>query len=392
MDFLKRAAELKEESISFRRFFHENAETGLDMPVARKFIKEKLTSFGITPTECGYGITATVGTGKPVILLRADMDALPMAEESGEEFSCKIGNMHACGHDLHASMLLTAAKMLKECESELKGTVKFMFQPAEETFEGAENLISNGILENPHVDAAFALHVTSGKMPLGVIAYNPSGTMMASVDGFRIDIKGRGSHGAYPHQSVDPIMIGVYIHQALQSLIARESDAEKMCVLTIGQFHAGSAANIIPDTAFMEGTLRTDDKNEREKLVRRISEVVKATAAMYGGEAEISTLSAVPPLVCDEAVTKAYAGYIAEMNIEGFYPMDKVRSNASEDFALIAEKVPAALMYVSAGFTDDTPAYPAHNPKVRFNEDGITNGAAIYAQCAKRWLEDNSSL
>ena len=152
MSFYERAKTLMDETVSHRRFFHKNAETGLDMPMAREYVTKKLAEYGYSPKECGRGITATAGSGSPVILLRADMDALPMKEESGEEFSCENGNMHACGHDFHAAMLLTAAKMLKECESELKGTVKFMFQPAEETFEGARNMISSGILEDPKVD------------------------------------------------------------------------------------------------------------------------------------------------------------------------------------------------------------------------------------------------
>ncbi len=392
MDFYKRATELNEQTVSHRRFFHKNAEVGLDMPQAQQYVTEKLTEYGLNPQKCGYGISATVGSGSPVILLRADMDALPMAEESGEEFACPTGkSAHACGHDLHAAMLLTAAKILKECENELKGTVKFMFQPAEETFEGSRNMIENGILENPKVDAALAFHVTGGKMPLGICAYNPAGVMMASVDGFRIAIQGKGAHGAYPHTSVDPIMIGVHIHQALQTLIARESDAEKMCVLTIGQFHAGTAANIIPDTAYLEGTLRTDDKAQREKLVRRISEVAEATAAMYGGRVKITVLSAVPPLICDKDTTESFIKYIGELNIPGHMPVAGAKSTASEDFALISDKVPSALMYISAGFLDERGSYPSHNPKVRFNEGVLPNGAAMYAYCAKRWLEDNFS-
>jgi len=389
MDFLKRATELNEETVSHRRFFHQTAETGLNMPKAQEYVLNKLSEYGYDPTKCGYGVTATAGTGEPVILLRADMDALPMAEESGEEFACPTGNAHACGHDLHAAMLLTAAKMLKECESELKGTVKFMFQPAEETFEGSRNMIENGILENPKPDAALAFHVTTGKMPLGVYAYNPGGVMMASVDGFRIEIRGKGAHGAYPHSSVDPIMIGVYIHQALQSLIARESDAEKMCVLTIGQFHAGTAANIIPDTAYLEGTLRTDDKAQREKLVKRINEVASSVAETFGGSVKITVLSAVPPLMCDKETTEAFVRYIGEMDIPNKIPMSGVKTTASEDFALICDKIPSALMYVSAGFMDERGSFPAHNPKVRFNEGALPNGAGMYAHCAYRWLEEH---
>ena len=160
MDFYKRALELIDETISHRRFFHKNAETGLNMPVAVEYVMKKLTEYGLNPQKCGYGVTALLGKGEKTLLLRADMDALPMSEESGEEFACPTGKQaHACGHDFHAAMLLTAAKILKENENKLCGKVKFMFQPAEEIFEGSNNMIENGILENPKPDAALAFQV-----------------------------------------------------------------------------------------------------------------------------------------------------------------------------------------------------------------------------------------
>ena len=187
------------------------------MPKAIAYITEKLTEYGLEPRPCGHGITALLGKGESTFLLRADMDALPIPEESGEPFACPTGTEnHACGHDFHAAMLLTAAKMLKETESRLKGRVKFMFQPAEETFEGSRDMIAHGILTDPPVDAAFACHVTAGRLPLGLFMYNAKGAMMFSVDGFRITVHGRGSHGAYPQNAVDPINIGVHIHLALQ--------------------------------------------------------------------------------------------------------------------------------------------------------------------------------
>ena len=213
MDYYKRALELNDETVKNRRYFHTNAETGLHMPMACAYVMDKLTKYGLTPSRCGEGVTATVGNGGKVLLLRADMDALPMPEESGLPFACPTGKeAHACGHDFHAAMLLTAAKMLKENEAELKGTVKFMFQPAEETFEGSKNMIEHGILENPKVDAALAYHVSPGQMPVGIYMYNSTGTMMYSVDGFHIEIKGKGAHGAYPQNSVDPINIAAHVY------------------------------------------------------------------------------------------------------------------------------------------------------------------------------------
>lgn len=389
MNFYERALQLQQETVSHRRWLHANAEYGLDMPRAQKYVMETLAAYGLEPKKCGHGVTATVGKGGKCILLRADMDALPMQEESGESFACTSGAAHACGHDFHAAMLLTAAKMLKEQEQNLKGTVKFMFQTAEETFEGAKDMIENGILENPKVDAALAFHVTSGQMPVGIYMFNGSSTMMASVDGFRIEIQGKGSHGAYPQNAIDPINIGVHIYLALEALIAREATPDKMCVMTVGKFQAGTAANIIPDSAVLEGTIRTNDRDSRALLVRRMQEVAQKTAEVYGGSARVVMTSGVAPLICDKALTEELTGYLAQLNIPGAMAYPGITASASEDFATVAEAVPATFVYLSAGFLDERGIYPAHNPKVQFNEDVCPIGAAGYAQCAARWLENH---
>ncbi len=351
---------------------------------------KKLKEYGLTPEECGEGVAATLGRGGKTILLRADMDALPMPEESGLPFACPTGKQaHACGHDFHAAMLLSAAKLLKEDEASLKGTVKFMFQPSEETFEGSRNMIENGILENPKPDVALAYHVGPGKLPVGVYMYNDSGTMMFSTDVFEIQVRGKGSHGAYPHLSVDPINIGTHIYLALQELIARESNPMDACLITVGEFSSGSAANIIPESAVLKGTIRTNSVEAREKLVRRLREVSEATASAYGGSAAVSFPQGVPPLVCDAALTREIAGYMDELPIPGIAGYPGVASSASEDFALIAERVPSVFMYLSAGFADSRGDYPAHNPKVLFNEDVLPIGAACLAHCASRWLAEH---
>ena len=390
MDFYKRALELREETVSHRRWLHSNAEVGLHMPKAQAYVMEQLKKAGLKPQPCGHGVTAQLGkAGGKTLLLRADMDALPMPEESGEPFACPTGTeAHACGHDFHAAMLLTAAKILKENEAMLSGRVRFMFQPAEETFEGAKDMLANGILDG--VDAALAYHVGSGRMPVGLFMYNSGGTMMYSVDGFRITVHGKGAHGAYPHCSIDPIHIGVHIYLALESLIAREADPSKACVLTIGNFSAGSAPNIIPDTATLQGTLRTNDGASREKLVRRLKEVVHKTAEVFGGWAEIEMISEVPTLVCDSAMTNEIVGYMQELPIPGLTPVPDMSASASEDFATIAAKVPSVFMYLSAGYMDERGDAPAHNPKVRFNEDVCPIGSACLAHCAVRWLEAHS--
>ena len=390
MNYYERALELKDETIANRRHIHKNAETGLDLPKTKAYVMEKLTEYGLEPKDCGYGVTATLGKGGKVLLLRADMDALPMPEESGEEFACPTGKeAHTCGHDFHAAMLLTAAKMLKEKEDTLEGTIKFMFQPAEETFEGSKNMIENGILENPPVDAALAYHVSPGKMPIGLFMYNDKDTMMYSVDGFKITIHGKGSHGAYPHVGVDPINIGVHIHLALQELIARESDPTHSCVLTIGQFAGGTAANIIPETAVLQGTIRTNKPEARELLVRRMKEVAEKTAAVYNGTVDIEMISEVPPLICNPKLTDEVVGYMQELGIPGLTPYPGISASASEDFAVIAEKVPSTFMYLSAGYLDERGQYPAHHPKAQFNEDVCPIRAACLAHCASQWLKNN---
>ena len=390
MNYYERALELKDETIANRRHIHKNAETGLDLPKTKAYVMEKLTEYGLEPKDCGYGVTATLGKGGKVLPLRADMDALPMPEESGEEFACPTGKeAHTCGHDFHAAMLLTAAKMLKEKEDTLEGTIKFMFQPAEETFEGSKNMIENGILENPPVDAALAYHVSPGKMPIGLFMYNDKDTMMYSVDGFKITIHGKGSHGAYPHVGVDPINIGVHIHLALQELIARESDPTHSCVLTIGQFAGGTAANIIPETAVLQGTIRTNKPEARELLVRRMKEVAEKTAAVYNGTVDIEMISEVPPLICNPKLTDEVVGYMQELGIPGLTPYPGISASASEDFAVIAEKVPSTFMYLSAGYLDERGQYPAHHPKAQFNEDVCPIGAACLAHCASQWLKNN---
>ena len=383
MDYARRARELRDETVAHRRYLHTNAEVGLETPRAVDYVMEWLEKCGLKPERCGHGVTASIGSGGKTLLLRADMDALPMGEESGEPFACPTGTeAHTCGHDFHAAMLLTAAKMLKENEAALGGTVRLMFQPAEETFEGAKDMIECGILEG--VDGALAFHVSPGRMPVGLVFYNGGGVMMSSVDGFRVTVHGKGAHGAYPHSAIDPINIAVHIYLALEALIAREADPSKNCVLTVGSFRAGSAPNIIPETAVLEGTIRTNDRACRELLTRRMREAAVGIAQVYGGSAEIEMLSEVPPLICDKELTDKMAEYLRELPGLTLYP--GIFASASEDFAVVAERVPSVFMYLSAGFQDERGDAPAHNPKVRFNEDVCAMGPAGLAHCATRWL------
>ena len=336
------------------------------------------------------GLFGGAGVGKTVLIMELIHNIA--TEHGGYSVFAGVGeHAHACGHDFHAAMLLTAARMLKETEGDLKGTVKLMFQPAEETFEGAKDMIAAGVLEDPKPDVALAYHVAPGQMPVGIFMYNDKNTMMYSVDGFRIEVKGKGSHGAYPQRSIDPINAAVHIYLALEAIMAREVDPTAAAVMTVGKFDAGTAANIIPDTAVLEGTIRANDKDARELMVRRMGEVAEATAAAYGATAEVTPLSDVPPLVCDPELTREFVGYMNETGIPGLTPYPGIQASASEDFATIAEQVPSTFMYLSAGYTDERGRYSAHNPKVRFNEDVCGIGPACLAHCAVRWLEEHQA-
>ncbi len=389
MNYYKRALELKEESIRHRRYFHSNAEYGLTLPKTTDYILNRLTDYGLTPERCGHGVVASVGKGGKTILLRADMDALPMREDSGEPFACTSGTAsHSCGHDFHAAILLTVAKMLKEQENSLNGTVRFMFQPAEETFEGARDMIEAGLFQAGKPDASIALHVMPGHTPIGTFMYNGTSTMMSSVDGFRIHIQGKGGHGAFPHNAINPITIGAHIHLALSEMIANEADPADSCVLSVCHFEAGSAPNIIPHTAFMEGTLRAKNEETRKRLVNRIHEICDLTARRYGGSATIESLSDMASLTNDPALTEKMVGYIYELPIPNLQGQPGITANASDDYAMITNEVPSCYFNLSAGYSDERGDFGVHHPKVRFNEDALPIGASMLAHCAYRWLQN----
>ena len=383
MDIFKRALELKEETVKNRRYLHENAEVGLNMPTAKKFIFQKLAEYGISAKDCGFGVCAEVGKGEPCFLLRADMDALPMREESGESFASKNANAaHTCGHDMHTAMLLTSAKMLKEQEHLLRGTVKFMFQPAEETLAGAKDMIEHGILDDPRPKAALALHTAAGRVPPHTFMYNSGNVMMCSANGMRITIKGKGGHAAYPGLAEDPIKTAFHIYKEIFALVKKEDNA----ILTIGKIQSGSAANIIPDTALMEGTLRSRNAEKHERLYKSICQAAQDIAKKEGCRAQITPLFSAPALICDKALTDLTVSFINEMNCH-LTAVPDMSAFASEDFAYIAREIPSVLLYIGAGFSDERGDFTAHHPKVVFNEDALPIGSAVEAHCAIRFFE-----
>ena len=221
-------------------------------------------------------------------------------------------------------------------------------------------MIEHGILDNPRPDAAMAYHMMIGKNQVGTYMYNAGAIMMNSVDEFKIIIHGKGTHGAYPHQGIDPINIGVHIHLALQELIAREANPQDICTLTIGKFNAGSAANIIPESAILQGTLRTNNVSTRENLLSRMKEVCHKIADTYRGTVEIEMVSTVPPLMCDPQLTLEMAEYMSQIGIEGLKGIPNSTATVSEDLAIIAEKIPTTYMILTAGFMDERGDYPLH--------------------------------
>lgn len=396
-EILKEAQAMQEELTAWRRQFHQMPELDLSLPKTSAFVQDRLTELGIPYKLLVGGSCVVAYLGKDVMeqtggsgkcfLLRSDMDGLPITEDTGLSFASENGRMHACGHDLHAATLLGAAKLLKKHESELCGIVKLVFQPGEETFRGAKAAIEDGLLENPHVDAAFAMHVGSGFSP-NYIAYGPA--PMSSVYGFKIRLTGKGCHGAYPENGIDPINTGLHIHLALQELIARERPSTKEGALTIGSFHAGSAANIIPQTAELEGTLRVFDRNTRDNLIRRIGEVVQDVAKTYRTKAELEVLYDVPPVENDAALSKEFLAAIHAMKPEEIL-VPTYHVMGSEDFAFISERVPSCYFSIGAAVADKSKIVDHHNPHVMFSEECLPTAAAAYACVAIEWLKTHGA-
>lgn len=391
MDALKHAESIQSQMVEDRRWLHQNPELGLDLPKTTEYVKKRLAEMGYAPRDCGpSAVTAVIGKGGgKVLLLRADMDALPVREESGESFSSTNGNMHACGHDMHTAILLGVAKLLKEREDEIEGTVKLMFQPAEEVFLGAKSMIENGVLEEPEVDAALSLHVSSSAtMQCGEIFMRP-GPAMSSCNGFKIKITGKGAHGAMPETGIDPINIASHIVLALQAIPSRETNLTRGALVTIGAIHAGNAANVIPHTAELMGTMRTFNEAIREETLERIKTIVHDTTKMFRGESEFEVLSDVPCLVNDPEFTAVMKQYVMEMpGLPDEIPEGQQMSG-SEDFACVANKVPALMFWLGARSDDESRIFPQHHPKCVFNEKCMPSGAAVLSESAIRWLREN---
>ena len=386
-----------------RRWLHAHAETGFDLAETLPWVRARLEEMGYAPRPLGRaGLSVDVGGKRPgkTFLLRADMDALPIQEESGVDFSCAAGRMHACGHDLHTAMLLEAARILKAHEDEITGTVRLMFQPAEEIFEGSRDMIGAGILEG--VDAAMMIHVMAGMpFPAGTVVVSGPGVSAPAADYFTIKVQGKGCHGSMPNTGVDPLTAAAHILIALQEIHARELAMGERAVLTIGTMHAGVASNVIPDTVEMGGSIRTFDEETRTFIKERMTEIAQGTAKALRAEAAVTFGSGCPTLVNDQELSACAERYSRELlgdgrvfsaaQLSGMGGGKASKTAGSEDFAYVSQEVPSIMLALAAGQPEKGYCYPQHHPMAKFDEDALTGGSAVYAYMAMRWLEEHKN-
>ena len=392
MTILEEAEALADDIVADRRWLHEHPEIGFDLPQTTAYVADRLREIGLEPKEIvPGGLVTTIGDPSRgrCFMLRADMDALPLREETGLPFASQNDFMHACGHDAHTAMLLGAARILKAHEAELDGCVKLMFQPDEEGTApdeicGNEAMINAGVLEDPHVDAAAAIHLMPFDFHLGEVATRP-GTGFSSIDDIDIVVHGKGGHGSRPNQLVDPFNIACHIFQGAQNLIARELDPNDQAVITFGAMNGGTAANIVPDDVRMLGTLRTVDEGTRAHLKKRMTAMCEGIAEAFGGSVEVQFLRGVPSVHNDPALTRELIGYMEELTGRPVTILDKPISG-SDDMSVISQAVPTAYFVVGTGTEDEGVRYPVHNARVVFDESVFAEGAAMTATMALRWL------
>ncbi len=405
----QQARELEPKIIEWRRYFHEHPElSNRELKTGAK-IAEQLKSLGL---EVQYpvaktGVVALLKGGKPgpVVALRADIDALPVTERNALPFASKekanfggqeTGVMHACGHDAHMSILLAVAEILTRNKAELKGTVKFIFQPAEEGVPaaegtaGAELMVKEGVLENPKVDAIFGLHIQS-LLPSGQLAYR-SGGLMAAVDGVDIKIKGQGAHGATPWDSVDPIVVSSQIIQGLQTIVSRQTELTKAgAVITIGSIHGGIRRNIIPETVLLEGTIRTFDDDMQKKVHEKIKLTAEKIAESAGAEAEVNIQIMYPATINDAKLTdKMVSSLVRTAGKENVVVTQPV--TMAEDFSFYQRKVPGFFFFLGAYPANmDLKAQPTHHTAdFLIDEKSMITGVKALVNLTVDYMEMNT--
>jgi amidohydrolase len=392
VDFLKYAADIYDNLTEWRRYFHRNPELGFEEFKTSAKIKEFLIQEGIPFVEtAGTGICALIRGGnigedkEKIIALRADIDALPLKDKKSCDYSSSIeGKMHACGHDAHMTILMGAAKILNSMKGSLKGSVKLLFEPAEETVGGARFMIEEGVLENPKVDAVIGLHVAEG-IECGKIGIK-KGVVNAASNPFNIKIIGKGGHGAHPEDTVDPIVIASHIILALQSIVSREIPPTDPAVVTVGSIHAGSAQNIIPEEVNISGIIRTMKSEHREYVIKRVTEIVEGITKIMRGSCEIDIQESYPCLYNNDYMVDMVKECAKEIiGQDNVIDMDKP-SMGVESFAYFSLERPSAFYFLGSGNTEKGITHPAHGSFFDIDENCLPIAVAIQCRAAYEYL------
>jgi hippurate hydrolase len=388
---LEDARALQDDVIALRRRIHRQPELGLHLPRTQAAVLEALDGLGLH-VRTGERLTSVVATLEgtapgPTILLRADMDALPLQEETGLEFASRVeGVMHACGHDGHTAMLVGAARLLATRRSELHGRVVFMFQPGEEGYHGARVMLEEGLLDGPGAPAAaFALH-GGARYRAGEVATRP-GPILASGDTIEVVVHGRGGHASAPHDCLDPIPIACEIVQALSTFVTRRIDAFDPAVVTIAKIEAGTTRNVIPETARMLGTIRSVSDRTRERVLEGVERLIKGLAAAHGAEADVKLTRGYPVTVNDEGFAGFARRVAGELLGEERVRLMLTPIMGSEDFSYVLRRIPGALVFLGTRPDGDAPAFPNHSNRMLLNEAALPVGVALHAAIALRYLD-----
>ncbi|MCD8234964.1 MAG: M20 family metallopeptidase [Cloacibacillus porcorum] len=384
--------DLQDYIVGIRRDLHQIPELGVDLPETQSYICAELDRLGLSyrKNRGDSGIIGEIKGGRSgkTVLLRADIDGLPIKEDTGLPFTSRHeGNMHACGHDAHAAMLLGALRVLAAHKDELKGNVRFVFQTAEEISKGAQIAIKEGATEG--VDAVFGMHIGSilgGALPSGSLSV-VSGCCMASFDRFVINVKGSGCHGSTPEKGIDPVTIAANIVLSLQEIVAREIAGTKPSVLTIGMINGGFAYNVIPSEVKIEGTIRALEEPVRRQLAKRIEEISKNIAAAFRGSVDFFMDWGAPPVINDKAMS-ALAALAAEKVLGGEHVKTSQDSPnmGGEDFAYYLAEKPGAFMFLSSADHAKCTDIPHHNPKFMVDEDVLYKGCAVFVSIVEDFL------
>ncbi|WP_448517195.1 M20 metallopeptidase family protein [Pseudothermotoga sp.] len=373
---------LKDEVVQLRRTFHMYPEIEFDLHRTSQIVADYLESLGLEVKRnvAKTGVVGLLRGGRPgkTIMLRADMDALPLQELNEVPYRSRIdGAMHACGHDGHTAMLLVAAKVLASKQNELCGNVKFVFQPSEERFPpgGALPMIEEGVLENPKVDMAFGIHLWNA-LPVGTVGVR-AGALLAAADEFRIVLKGKGGHGAYPHVCKDPIVVASELVLAMQTLVSRAVDPLESAVVTVGKIHAGTAFNIIPETATLEGTVRTLNEQVRDAIKQRMKQMVRGICDAHGIEFELDYKDGTAVLINDPELTKLVRE-VAEDVVGKDKVIEVPPSMGGEDMSFFLQKVPGVFYLVGSANPEKGLDKPHHSPYYDIDEDALIVGVQMH--------------